>query len=225
MMFNEIIKLQNGPVKYVKVNKGNIRMENHSFPYSIREEEYDFLYNIIVENNLQRGFELATAFGISGTAIGTAFKKTGGKFVTMDAYVEEKCDNPGKYKDFEKQVYEQSDGYKSVKFLIEHFELQNTMFAEIGWSPDDVGSAINKHFPEKLDFVFLDAGHFEHHMIRDIDAIRPHLADKFLFVFHDVYSNSCTENVHKHIEKCFGKRIEIILPYPKGENMGVVKCL
>jgi predicted O-methyltransferase YrrM len=224
-MFNEIPKIKNGPVKYQKIHKGNIKMENHPYPYSILEEEYNYLYNLVVENNLQRGFELATAFGISGSAIGRAFKKTGGKFVTMDAYVEEKCKDPGRYKDFEKEVYDQSDGYKSVKFLIEHFELQDTMFAEIGWSPDDVETCIRRNFQEKLDFVFLDAGHFEEHMIRDINAIRPHLADKFIFVFHDVYNNSCTTKVHNHVKECFGKNIEIVLPYPKGENMGVVNCL
>jgi predicted O-methyltransferase YrrM len=217
--------LEGGPVKYVATGRGHLKMENHRFPYSIKQDEWDYLHNLIVENNLQRGFELATAFGISGSAIGTAFKKTGGKFVTMDAYVEEKLDDPGKYKDHEKLVYEQSDGYKSVKFLIERFELKDHMFAEIGWSPDDVESAIRKHFPEKLDFVFLDAVHFEQHMIRDIDAIRPHLAEKFIFVFHDVYNNSCTEKVHKHVENCFGKRIEIVLKHPKGENMGIVNCL
>ena len=224
-MLEELKKIENGPVKYVSTSKGHLKMQNHPYPYSILQTEWDYLHNVIVENNLQRGFELATAFGISGTAIGTAFKKTGGKFVTMDAYVEEKLQNPGKYKDHEKIVYEQSDGYKSVKFLIEHLELQDHMFAEIGWSPDDVESAIRKHFQEKLDFVFLDAGHFEHHMIRDIDAIRPHLAEKFMFVFHDVYKNSCTEKVHKHVQECFGKDIEIVIKYPKGENMGIVNCL
>ena len=72
-----------------------------------------------VEHNLQRGYECATAFGISSCAIGLGFKQTGGKIVTMDAYIEEKCQNPGAYKDFERTVYEQSDGYKSVKYLIE----------------------------------------------------------------------------------------------------------
>jgi predicted O-methyltransferase YrrM len=189
------------------------------------QEEWDFLHNIIVDNNLQRGFELATAFGISGSAIGTAFKKTGGKFVTMDAYIEEKCGDAGTYEKFEREVYDKSDGYKSVKHLIEKFELQNTMFAEIGWSPIDVDSVITKHHTDKLDFVFLDAGHFEGQMIKDINAIKPHLADKFVFVFHDIYDWSCTKEVHDHVKKVFGKDIEIKLPYPRGENMGVITNL
>ena len=224
-MLNTILEFSDGPVKYEKSGRGHIKMVGHGVPLSIMQEEWDFLHNIIVDNNLQRGFELATAFGISGSAIGTAFKKTGGKFVTMDAYIEEKCGNAGTYEKFEREVYDKSDGYKSVKYLIEKFELQNTMFAEIGWSPVDVDSVITKHHTDKLDFVFLDAGHFEGQMIKDIDAIKPHLADKFAFVFHDIYSWSCTQEVHNHIKKVFGKEIEIKLPYPKGENMGVITNL
>jgi predicted O-methyltransferase YrrM len=167
-------------------------------------------------------FELATAFGISGSAIGTAMKKTGGKLVTMDAYIEEKCNNAGTYEKFERQVYEQSDGYKSVKYLIKKLDIENHMIGEIGWSPDDVDSIITRNFTEKLDFVFLDAGHFGHQMIKDIESIKPHLADKFVFVFHDIYPWSCTNEVHDCVKKHFGKDIEIKLPYPQGENMGVI---
>lgn len=224
-MLDTILEFNDGPVKYEKSGRGHIKMVGHGVPLSIMQEEWNFLHNIIVDNNLQRGFELATAFGISGSAIGTAFKKTGGKFVTMDAYIEEKCGDAGTYEKFEREVYDKSDGYKSVKYLIEKFELQNTMFAEIGWSPVDVDSVITKHHTDKLDFVFLDAGHFEGQMIKDIDAIKPHLADKFVFVFHDIYDWSCTKEVHDHVKKVFGKDIEIKLPYPRGENMGVITNL
>lgn len=221
-MLEEILKFDDGPVKYEKSGRGHIKMVGHSVPYSVMQKEWDFLHNIVVDNNLKRGFELATAFGVSGSAIGTAMKKTGGKLVTMDAYIEEKCNNAGTYEKFERQVYEQSDGYKSVKYLIKKLEIENHMIAEIGWSPDDVDSIITRNFTEKLDFVFLDAGHFGHQMIKDIEAIKPHLADKFVFVFHDIYPWSCTNEVHDCVKKHFGKDIEIKLRYPEGENMGVI---
>lgn len=224
-MLNDILKLNDGPVKYEPSGRGHIKMVGHSVPYSIMQKEFDFLHNIIVDNNLKRGFELATAFGISGTAIGTAFKKTGGKFVTMDAYIEEKYDNAGTYEHFQKEVYDKSDGYKSVNYLIDNFDLRDTMFAEIGWSPDDVDSIINKHFTEKLDFVFLDAGHFGDQMIKDIKEINKHLDDKFVFVFHDIYPWSCTQEVHNLCIELFGKDIDIKLPYPQGENLGIISCL
>jgi predicted O-methyltransferase YrrM len=221
-MLEEILKFDDGPVKYEKSGRGHVKMVGHSVPYSVMQKEWDFLHNIVVDNNLKRGFELATAFGVSGSAIGTAMKKTGGKLVTMDAYIEEKCNNAGTYEKFERQVYEQSDGYKSVKYLIKKLEIENHMMAEIGWSPDDVDSIITRNFTEKLDFVFLDAGHFGHQMIKDIEAIKPHLADKFVFVFHDIYPWSCTKEVHDCVIKHFGRDIEIKLPYPDGENMGVI---
>ena len=166
---------------------------------------------------------MPTAFGISGLAAATAFKKTGGKLVTMDAYIEEKCGDAGTYKDFERTVYEKSDGYKSVKFLIEQFDLESTMIPEIGWSPDDVESIITKNYDEKLDFVFLDAGHFSEQIIKDIDSIRPFLAEKFIFIFHDVYPWSFDETAQQHVENVFGKRVEIVLPFPQGENMGILR--
>jgi hypothetical protein len=99
------------------------------------------------------------------------------------------------------------------------------MFAEIGWSPDDVDSIIGKHFNQKLDFVFLDAGHFGDQMIKDIREIYKHLDEKFVFVFHDIYPWSCTQEVHNLCVELFGKDIEIKLPYPQGENMGIISCL
>jgi predicted O-methyltransferase YrrM len=220
--FSEIIKFEDGPVQYENTGSGHIKMKQHPYPYSIKEEEFEFLKNLIIEHNLQRGYECATAFGVSSCAIGLGFKQTGGKVVTMDAYIEEKCQNPGAYKDFERTVYETSDGYKSVKYLIEKFELQNTLFPEIGWSPDDTFRCIKNHFREKLDFVFIDAGHFEDQMIKDIDAFLPLLADKYVLAFHDVYEWSFSNKVHDHLMNTTGKKVEIMIPSGRGENLGVI---
>jgi hypothetical protein len=112
--------------------------------------------------NLKRGYECATAFGVSSTAAGLGFKKTGGKLVTMDAYVEELYDNCNSYRGVEAVTHPNSDDYKSAKFLHKHFGLEETVFCEVGWSPRDTAQTISKHFApeEKLDFVFIDAGHF-----------------------------------------------------------------
>ena len=220
--FSEIIKFEDVPVQYENTGSGHIKMKQHPYPYSIKEEEFEFLKNLIIEHNLQRGYECATAFGVSSCAIGLGFKQTGGKVVTMDAYIEEKCQNPGAYKDFERTVYETSDGYKSVKYLIEKFELQNTLFPEIGWSPDNTFRCIKNHFREKLDFVFIDAGHFEDQMIKDIDAFLPLLADKYVLAFHDVYEWSFSNKVHDHLMNTIGKKVEIMIPSGRGENLGVI---
>jgi predicted O-methyltransferase YrrM len=222
-MFEQIIKIEDGPVKYELSGRGHVKMQGHEFPLSIKQEEFDFLTNLVKDNNLQRGFECATAFGISSLASALGFKETGGKLVTMDAYIEEKCRDAGMYKDFERQVYEQADGYKSVKHLVKHFGLENTLFPEIGWSPNDVEETITKHYGDKkLDFVFLDAGHFPDQMIKDISAIAPYLDKKFVFVFHDIYSWSFDEEVHKLCRDLFDKDVEIKVPHPQGENLGYI---
>lgn len=225
MDYKQITELQDGPVQYELLARGNIKMVLHPYPYSILQEEFNFLTDIITENNLKRGYECATAFGISSLAIGLGFKQTGGKCVTMDAYIEEKCENPGAYQEFEREVYEQADGFKSVKYLIEKFDLQNNLFPEIGWSPDDTESRIRKHFKDPLDFVFIDAGHFPEQIIKDIDAFFPLLDKRYVVVFHDVYSHSFDKSVHEHAIKKFGQDVEIVLPWPRGENMGVIKKL
>jgi len=220
--FDEILTFEDGPVQYENTGGGHIKMKQHPYPYSVKQEEFDFLKNLIIEHNLQRGYECATAFGISSCAIALGFKQTGGKIVTMDAYIEEKCQNPGAYKDFERTVYEQSDGYKSVKYLIEKFNLQDTMYPEIGWSPDDTEANIRKHFSEPLDFVFIDAGHFEDQIIKDIDIFLPLLADKYVLAFHDVYEHSFSTKVHDHLMNKIGKKVEIVVPHSRGENLGVI---
>ena len=225
MNYKEITELKDGPVQYELLSRGNIKMVQHPYPYSILQEEFDFLRNIIVENNLKFGYECATAFGISSLAIGLGFKETQGKCVTIDAYIEEKCNHPEKYKNFEKEVYDQADGYKSVKYLIEKFDLKNHLFPEIGWSPDDTEKCVRKHIKEPLDFVFIDAGHFPEQIIKDIDAFIPLLGDRYAIVFHDVYPHSFNSEVHQHVIRKLGKDVEIVLPWPKGENMGVITKL
>jgi predicted O-methyltransferase YrrM len=220
--FKRILELKDGPVQYEMVDKGNIKMVQHPYPYSIKESEFNFLTNLVIENNLQRGYECATAFGVSSLAIGLGFKHTGGKVVTMDAYIEEKCKNPGAYENFSREVYDKSDGYKSVNYLVDSFGLKDVLFPEIGWSPDDTETCIRKHFSEPLDFVFIDVGHFPEQMIKDIDAFLPLLGEKYVLAFHDVYPWSFSTIVHDHLFSKIGKKVEIKVPFPEGENLGVV---
>lgn len=222
--FQKIITFQDGPVQYEMSGKGHIKMKQHPFPYSIMEKEFAYLTNLIVSNNLQRGYECATAFGVSTMACALGFKETGGKMVTMDAYIEEDTKHPDAYKQQgEKRTYADADGYKSVMYLREKFGVQKNLECEVGWSPDDTESTVRKHFgDQKLDFVFLDAGHFPEQMIKDIDAIAPLLGEKYVFAFHDNYSWSFAPEVHAHLVKVLGKDCEIVVPYPDGENLSVL---
>ena len=59
-------------------------------------------------------------------------------------------------------------------------------------------------------------------MIKDIDAFLPLLGEKYVLAFHDVYPWSYSEAVHEHLFNKIGKRVEIKVPHPAGENLGVV---
>jgi predicted O-methyltransferase YrrM len=224
--YQKIFTFEDGPVQYENSGKNNIKMKQHPFPYSIKEEEFNFITDTIVKYDLKRGYECATAFGVSTMACALGFKQTGGKMVTMDAYIEEDTKHPEAYKDQEeKRTYADADGYKSVMYLREKFGVQDNLECEVGWSPDDTEKTIRKHFgDEKIDFVFLDAGHFPEQIIKDIDSFVPFLAEKFVVLFHDDYTWSFTQDVHNHIRNVFGCNTEIFIPHPRGENLsGIIK--
>ena len=75
--FEELIKLNIGSgfcEAHPEVK--NLRLKSKRIPESIVQKEADYLYNIIVENNLKRGYEACTGVGISALAAGLAMKQT-----------------------------------------------------------------------------------------------------------------------------------------------------
>lgn len=230
--FFEIVDLKWGPVQYrlngyrnrfndETIENYAISMTNHNFPLSVRYDEFEFLKNLVVKYNLKSGFELATAFGVSTIALGTGFKQTNGKLLTMDAYVEER-----------QEVYTQeyadtstnydADGFKSVNYLIEHFRLKDVVNPQIGWSPDDVKSIVSNHNRKTFDFVFLDGGHSPGQIINDLYAIRPFLEKEFVMVLHDYFENVFTDEVKNTIKFLFNIEPVIELEQPFGDNMAVI---
>ena len=222
--FQEILNLKWGPIKYEKISfGGNLKMTNHDFPYSITEDEFFFLKNLIIENNLKNGFECATGFGVSSTAIGLGMKETNGKLITMDAYVEEYVNHPHSYRNSAPISHKDMDGYKSVSYLIEHFRLKDNVFPEVGWSPLDINKCVSKHTNEKLDFVFLDSGHFPEQLIKEIDTIFDLLSERYIIAFHDTYPNLFSFDVVNYIQNKLGGKIENGVQYPRGENLTILK--
>jgi predicted O-methyltransferase YrrM len=195
-------------------------MINHDFPASIRQREFEFLKETIIKYNLKNGFELATAFGVSAVGLGLGFKETGGKLITMDAYIEEHLEDH-RYESAGNQKYFEMDGWKSVNYLIEHFRLQNTVIPTVGWSPDDTGSIIAQHTTEKIDFVFLDSGHFPEQVMKDLNVIKPFLANEYVIALHDYYETVFPDYVVEWIVKEFGTPI-IGVPSPHGDNLALI---
>ena len=223
--YKEIISLTDGPVKYEWTNEASIKMKNHSYPYSLKEAEFFYLRDIIVKYNLKTGYELATAFGVSTTAIGLGFKQTGGKLVTMDAYVEEHCNSWLVYRDMPPQIYHDKDGYKSANHLIKHFGLEDHVVTEVGWSPNNTEEVIKKHLTDKIDFVFIDGGHFPDQVIKDVEVLLPLLADKYLIAFHDNYPQVFDRKVNDFLMDNFGMLPEIVVAPPTGYNLSIITNL
>jgi predicted O-methyltransferase YrrM len=162
------------------------KLSNHYHPYSLKEEESQILYDLIVLNNYKSGFEVATAFGISSSAIGQALKVTGGKLVTLDAYIEESVNNAGGYELNTRATKENADGYQMAINLYKALGIDDIVKPVVGWSPDDVPSAIESsgiHLP--LDFAFIDGGHSHEQIIADVNAVLPYLKDECMILFHD----------------------------------------
>ena len=160
-------------------------------PWSLKEVEFTIMRDTVRNNKLLRGYEVATAFGISTLGIGLGFKETGGKLVTMDAYIEENSVDGSAYRyEFNKKYYD-SKGYRSVQNLIKEFALQDCVFPTVGWSPLDTYQSLSGTFDlgqEKLDFVFIDAGHWNEALYQDVQSVLPFLnKDRYVIFVHDTH--------------------------------------
>ena len=194
-IFDRIVELarddSSARIKYERAPTPNIclKMTTHHHPWSVTEQEFLHFGDFIRRHNLVSGFELATAFGISGTGAALGFKDTGGSLLTMDAYIEEKFNNAIGYTDLREVNLADPDGLASLRWLMSTFDLQRVVSPTIGWSPDDVPRTVINTIgaQKKFDFVFLDAGHWDNAGINDIAAIRPFVDIKkpFAFFIHD----------------------------------------
>lgn len=170
------------------VNGDSLKFTNHYHPWSIRETEAEILYNLIVRNNLHKGFEICTGVGISALVTGHAFSKTGGKLITIDAYVEESFNLCDLYNINTKIVKkpESADGYKMTNYLISKLGIQNNVTLDIGWSPDDIPGIYSKHYNnQKIDYAFIDGGHTVEQIDADVRVLLPHLSENSIIAFHD----------------------------------------
>jgi hypothetical protein len=214
---DELTQKQIGPVGFEFLPSGHLKLKTKTFPWSIVQKEFDYLYNLIVNNNLTKGYEACTGVGISALAAGLAMKQTGGKIVTLDAYIEEHLDTSN-YHNHDKLINQEALAYQTVHSLIEKYDLKNVLFPIIGWTPDDVPFAIESNFNEPLDYVFIDGGHFPHQVIADITAVLPYTNESTHWLFHDANVHCFNQNVHDFIKEKFNKSIQIVCPESEGCN-------
>jgi hypothetical protein len=194
----------------------SLGMVNHFHPLSITQREFDYIQSFIIKHNLQVAFDMATAWGASALAAGLGMKETGGRVVSMDAYIEENYNHCGAY-GLDKEIYENMDGYRLAHFLSDFYKTPAVF--EVGWSPDDTEKNLSKHYNfklEKLDYVFIDAGHWPAAVIRDIEAIIPFLAEKYVIFLHDVFCFD--QSVINFLQQKLGR--SWIECFPRNEDQG-----
>lgn len=217
MNYGEILeKLKDSPVPLQSVQcdivPSGLKMINHFHPWSISETEFNFITKKIVDRNLKRGFEVATAFGISALAAGLGFESTGGLLITMDAYIEEHYNYCGGYREKRNETYQGMDGFKSINYIIEKFNLQNHIHPVVGWSPDDIGKWL---LGMRIDYAFIDGGHWNEQVIKDANEIKLYLnPDKFSVFVHD--SHSLPPDVRQILSEIFGVPFNVVCPMPSG---------
>lgn len=203
-----------------------LRMANHHHPVSIKQCEARFIHQFIKRHRLTAGYEVATAFGISGMYAALAFKETGGLLVTMDSYVEEHFNEATAYNTGNKGDYSASaDGKKSAMFLRDAFGLP--MEIKVGWSPDDVPNVMEDYsmYDTGIDYVFIDAMHNDDAVIADFDAIASHVTHGYAIFLHDTHC--FTNKVQQHIRSKMNKGYRVCpgCEIPRGYNLSIVTDL
>ena len=218
--YNEIVALSIDHISFEETHRGHIKMKHKPVPLSIKQAEFEYIRNTIVTCGLKRGLEIGTAFGISTLAGGLGFHATGGKLLSMDAYIEEHYEDAGLYRFRGGDVFENSEGYGVAKFLLNHFGVSDAVELRCGWSPTDVEKLVRDvHGDTNLDYVFIDGGHFTEQIIEDVRAVAPLLDEDFVVVFHDVYETFTP--IYEEIENLLGVKLEVVIPNPLGENLGI----
>jgi hypothetical protein len=102
--------------------------------------------------------------------------------------------------------------------LREEFDVKEHFFPEVGWSPDDVGTIIEKHYTEPLDYVFIDGGHKPDQLLLDIKAVIPYTNNDTTWTFHDCNSSLWTDDVANFCKKQFKSELVIACPASAGCN-------
>lgn len=214
---NDLCTEKIGPSGFEFTQFGHLKLKNKAFPWSVVQREFDYLYNTIVNNNLRRGFEACTGVGISALAAGLAMQKTGGKIVTLDAYIEELLESTD-YKHYSPVLNHNATAFETVNALIDKFQLKDILIPVVGWTPDNVAEHVEANFTEPLDYVFIDGGHTPTQVIKDISGVLPYTTKDTHWLFHDAHDGVFNYEVKDFLQKTFGKSRKIVCPSSEGCN-------
>lgn len=185
-----------------------LHMVHRHLPVSISEVECNYLHDFIVKHQLQRGFDLATGFGVSVLAMATAMKQTGGHVISMDSYEEEftQIQPVGVSAAFSYA----GDGYHLARWLLSKHGLDEFATVGLGMSPSDIPNSILNRFASKgVDVVFLDCPKSDPDFVRDLIALKPFLSDDYAILVHDTHTMMHPSEMTKAI---LGREMVNVLP-------------
>ncbi len=177
-----------GPTPYEWEPGGCLKMVNHYHPFSIKPIEFQTIYDYIIAHGLRRGFEIGTGVGISALAASLAMRETGGRMITFDSYIEESHNHYLAYTELS-DVYDKSaDAYRGLEYISRVFGLETVLSQQIGRSPEGVAPTVRAQYGvDKLDYVMIDAEHTDAGLTRDLEAVRPFLAENHAIFIHDAH--------------------------------------
>lgn len=189
----------------------SLKQKDVEYPYSITMEEGLFMLKTILKNNLKNGYEIATAFGISSFFIGLGFKKTGGLLKTMDCYIEEskndfiysaeEIKNHIEVLNMQIEKGKYPTGLKIAKENAKFIKIENNVNYIVGVSPSDAEKYLSD---DKLDFVFIDGGHFGNQPTIDFESVKEKIGEKCALFFHDNNQNPAVASAINAAESYFG---------------------
>ncbi|HBC08352.1 MAG TPA: hypothetical protein DC046_12350 [Rhodospirillaceae bacterium] len=88
-------------------------------------------------------------------------------------------------------------------------------------SPEGVDGAVTEHLSSPIDFCFIDGLHTNEQVFKDFAALKPHMSDDGVFLFHDVISCDLAPGIARIAEAC-GKAPEVL--YGTSSGMAIL-CL
>jgi predicted O-methyltransferase YrrM len=189
------------------------KLKTRDFPYSCTLEEGLVLYYLIRENKLTNGYEIATAFGLSTIFLALGAERTGGRVVTLDCYIEESKESyiysPEEIEEHVSTLHErisagyQPNGLEMARKLAALASVQDRIDFKVGTSPQNVAASLEGR---RIDFAFIDGGHFGDQPTLDFEAVQSSLGEKCAVFFHDNNNNPAVERAIAKAELFLGTK-------------------
>lgn len=154
----------------------------------------EFLYTLIIEQNVKNALEIGTSNGYSGIWLGKALKKTGGHLTTIEFY--------------DKRLDIAKENFKKCKVDDIITPLQGSALMHLEYLPDDF----------EIDFAFVDANKSEY--IKYFEFIDKHLKKGGIIACDNVLSHEAKCKPFIDVINSNPNYENVILPLPAGLSLG-----